>query len=114
MADEVLAKAKESTSPGVLEIVKAPDFLRKCLRHAKLDHDLIQDVLDACSLSDLDALVLGSGVLAPDDIASQLFLMKDEAVLVATVCGTQCRCWGGRPSARGLMRVHDLFATVAG
>ncbi len=79
-----------ATPPEVLAHVRTPDFLRKCLRNARLDEDLIADVADACELGELTALDLGSGQLTSAEAADRLFLTQDEAKLVLSVCRRQC------------------------
>jgi hypothetical protein len=91
MAEEAAARARSAGTPdSVIESVQTGEFLKRCLRKAKLDVDLIQDVADACELNELDALCLGTpGQMDPAQAADQLFLMQDEAATVLAICHRQ-------------------------
>mmetsp|Transcript_20665 Transcript_20665/g.45220 ORF Transcript_20665/g.45220 Transcript_20665/m.45220 type:complete len:672 (-) Transcript_20665:637-2652(-) len=86
-----MEKAIASGTPSsVLDIVLSPDFLVKCIKRAKLDDDLLQDIADACELNELNAFTLGCGALSPEDAADKLFLMQDEAKTLLSICKRQC------------------------
>ena len=70
--------------------MQGEDFLRKCLRKAKFEADLLQDTIDACEINDLTALILGSGALTAAEASEKLFLMQDEASSVVAVCRKEC------------------------
>lgn len=90
MADaEALARGA-GTAEDIIENVKGQDFLQRCLAKAKFTPDLLQDTLDACDINDLNALVLGSGLLSVTEASEKLFLMQDEANTVLTVCRKEC------------------------
>ncbi|KAG2483751.1 hypothetical protein HYH03_017406 [Edaphochlamys debaryana] len=88
-ASALLAKAS-GTPDDVLERAQGHDFLVKCLRKAKFNADLLQDTVDACEINDLNAVVLGSGLLSVTEASEKLFLMQDEAQTVVTVCRKEC------------------------
>jgi hypothetical protein len=74
------------------EEAHTPEFLKRCLRKARLEPDLIQDVADACELNELDAVALAK--MPADEIANKLFLMQDEARLLLKACRRQCQKLG--------------------
>ncbi|GLI59925.1 hypothetical protein VaNZ11_001972 [Volvox africanus] len=86
---EGLARSS-GTSEDILQRVLGQEFLLKCLRKAKFSPDLLQDTADACEINDLNALVLGSGLLSVSEASEKLFLMQDEASTVVAVCRKEC------------------------
>jgi hypothetical protein len=111
------------------EEAHTPEFLKRCLRKAQLEPDLIQDVADACELNELDAVALAK--MPADEIANKLFLMQDEARLLLKACRRQCQKLGmsfgegldedldvpsenePEPVAAPGTRMHGLFSFVA-
>jgi hypothetical protein len=112
------------------EEAHTPDFLKRCLRKARLEPDLIQDVADACELNELDAVALAK--MPADEIANKLFLMQDEARLLLKACRRQCQKLGmsfgegqdedldvpseqdePEPAAAPGKRMHGLLSSVA-
>ncbi|GFR49055.1 hypothetical protein Agub_g11081 [Astrephomene gubernaculifera] len=88
MAEEL---ARSSGTPDdIVKLVLGQEFLMKCLRKAKFTADLLQDTADACEINDLNALVLGSGLLSVVEASEKLFLMQDEASTVVKVCRKEC------------------------
>eukprot|EP00798_Chlamydomonas_sp_ICE-L_P030421 gene30421-35426_t len=86
-----MEKAKAAGTPqNIIDIVSTPEFLHSCLRKAKLDPDLVQDVVDACDMNELTAIYLGSGELADGEAEEKLFLMEDEARSILAICKRQC------------------------
>ena len=79
------------TSQGVVDRCSSLDFLKECLQRTPgLDAELLQDVLDACEMNELTALLLGAGDLSEADAADKLFLTKDEAKSVLAICRRFC------------------------
>ncbi len=75
-------------TPELLEEARSVPFLLRCLRKARLEPDLVQDVCDACELNEMDATSLA--VMEAEECASKLFLMQDEARQLIRACRRQC------------------------
>lgn len=69
-----------------------PEFLRRCAKKAGLSADLLDDLVDAAELNDLNALSVCH--LEVDDAADKLFLTQDEAKALLKVCKRQCQLAG--------------------
>lgn len=85
-----LEEAKARSPAEVVQTAEGKDFLQLCLKAAKLDADLLEDIADACEINELNALILGSGELSPEQAADKLFLMQDEAKSLLDQCKRQC------------------------
>ena len=83
---------RASTPADLLAKLETRDFLLMCIRRAKLDPDLIEDVADACELQDppLSAVSLACGELTADEAGDKLFLMQDEAKTLIRQCKRLC------------------------
>ena len=64
------------TSDEVIDTCRDPAFLRRCLQRAAkagaFEHDMIQDVMDACDINELGALELGAQLLTVAEAADQV------------------------------------------
>jgi hypothetical protein len=91
--------------------VRSAEFLARCLHLAKLDGDLVQDVLGLCELGSITADTLCGEEISAKYVADKLFLMADEARRVLEVCRAQVAL--ARSGAGEMRRREDLDATIA-
>lgn len=81
---------KAGTSAAALARATSNQFLIACLRKARLDAELHDDIAEACEMNDFTALSLGSGELSVKSTADKLFLMEDEAATLLSTCRNEC------------------------
>lgn len=62
------------------------EFLLKCLRQAGIDVEIIEDIADACEVTQLTTVVLAGEEIASEKVAEKLFLTDEEAVNLISVC----------------------------
>lgn len=62
-----------------IQKLRTREALMQILQEANIEEDICEDVVDACDISNLDALAIASGLFTVNEVADTCFLTKDEA-----------------------------------
>jgi hypothetical protein len=85
-AREAQALALKFGGPeAAIDSLRTRDMLLNILQEAKIEHDICEDVADACELNSLTALALASGLMDKAVVAELCYLTKDEAEVSALI-----------------------------